>query len=100
MNIPSLPPFVRTFLFLAAQGVAGAIVALNLAIPSTLSEAKAQGLIVIITAIRVVFGVATKTLPALFAYLSTSMNVETAVAPMEVFPDESSPSLAVDETPA
>lgn len=89
MNILSLPPFVRQFLFEALQGALFAVVALNLAIPGSLSELKSQALIVALAVIRVVAGVATRTIPAFLAYVLSSLRLPTAVEPMEVFPVES-----------
>ena len=88
MNILSLPPFARALISQIIQGVAISVVALNLAIPGSLSELKAQALIVAVTVIRVVASALTKSLPAFFAYVATRLAVPTAVEPMEVFPDE------------
>ena len=52
--------------------------------------------ILLVTVFRVVFSLLTKSLPAFFAYLATMLQVPTAIEPMEVFPDESSPSLATE----
>ena len=66
MNILSLPPFARALISQIIQGVAISVVALNLAIPGSLSELKAQALIVAVTVIRVVASALTKSLPAFF----------------------------------
>lgn len=87
MNILSLPPFVRVLIVQILQGIAIAVVALNLAIPGSLSELKAQALIIVVTVIRVIAGVLTVSLPAFIAYVSTRLAVPTAVDPMQVFPD-------------
>lgn len=77
-----LPPFARQFIFDAIQGVILAVIALNVAIPNTLDEAKAQALIVASAAARAgiaaVASAAARAVPAFFIWLGRKLDVESS----------------------
>jgi hypothetical protein len=78
--VKRLPLPVRRFLFDALQGVAVAIFALNIAIPGSLSEAKAQGLIVFAAIARAVLAAFARNLPDMTAYVKDIVNTALSAA--------------------
>lgn len=67
--VRALPLPVRVFLFDALQGAVLAVFALQLAIPGSLTEAKAQGLIVFAAIAKAVLASFYRNLPAMIGFV-------------------------------